>query len=60
MDDGVPLTTASPRTVGIRPLAIGDIKYQTMQMLFAQMLHTEEPVYLDFRDAFEAARKVVG
>jgi hypothetical protein len=24
------------------------------------MLHTEEPVYLDFRDAFEAARKVVG
>jgi hypothetical protein len=31
-----------------------------MQMLFAQMLHTEQPVYLDFRDAFEAARKVVG
>jgi len=59
MDDGVPLTTASPHTVGIGPLAIGDIKYQTMQMLFAQMLHTEKPVYLDFRDAFEAARKVV-
>jgi len=59
MDDGVPLSTASPRTVGIGPLAIGDIKYRTMQMLFAQMLHAEKPVYLDFRDAFEAARKVV-
>ncbi len=60
MDDGVLLQAASERSVGIGPLAVGNIKYQTMQALFAQMLRAEKPVYLDFRDAFEAARKVVG
>jgi methylene-tetrahydromethanopterin dehydrogenase len=60
MDDGVPLVAASERSVGIGPLAVGNIKYQTMQALFAQMLHAETPVYLDFRDAFEVARRVVG
>jgi methylene-tetrahydromethanopterin dehydrogenase len=59
MDDGVPLPAARG-AVGIGPLTIGNIKYQTMHMLFAQMLHTEKPVYLDFREAFAAARKVVG
>jgi len=59
-DDGVPLPAASRGAVGIGPLTIGNIKYQTMHMLFAEMLHTEKPVYLDFREAFEAARKVVG
>jgi methylene-tetrahydromethanopterin dehydrogenase len=58
-DDGVPLPAASRRSVGIGPLAVGNIKYQAMQMLFAEMLQTKKPVYLDFRDAFEAARKVV-
>jgi len=60
MDDGAPLPAASGRAIGIGPLAVGNIKYQTMQMLFVQMLQTDKPVYLDFRDAFEAARRVVG
>jgi methylene-tetrahydromethanopterin dehydrogenase len=58
-DDGVPLPAASHGSVGIGPLAVGNIKYQTMQRLFAEMLESKKPVYLDFRDAFEAARKVV-
>jgi methylene-tetrahydromethanopterin dehydrogenase len=45
--------------VGVGPLAIGDIKYKTQQRLLQQLLTTEKPVYLDFRDAFAVARSLV-
>ncbi len=57
-DRGTPLAhaTASPAAVGIGALAVGDVKYRLQQALLRLMLESEEPVYLDFRDAFDRAR----
>ena len=57
MDDGAPLAAASGKAVGVGALAIGNIKYQVQRGLFEAMLNSEKPIYLDFRDAFAAARK---
>jgi methylene-tetrahydromethanopterin dehydrogenase len=61
MDFGVPLAhaTNSPDAVGIGALAIGDVKYKLQQALLRETLESEKPVYLDFRNAFEGARKLV-
>ncbi|SFK13711.1 NAD(P)-dependent methylenetetrahydromethanopterin dehydrogenase [Methylophaga sulfidovorans] len=61
MDFGAPLihATNSPDAVGIGALAIGDIKYKLQQALLRETLESEKPVYLDFRNAFEGARKLV-
>ncbi len=59
MDDGAPLKSASGRSVGVGALAIGNVKYQVQRGLFEAMLKAEKPLYLDFRDAFAAARKFV-
>ena len=58
MDDGKPLAAGSGKAVGIGALAIGNIKYQCMRGLFDAMIQAEQPLYLDFRDAFDAARKL--
>lgn len=57
MDDGAPLEAASGRAVGIGALAIGNIKYQVQRALFEEMLKGDKALYLDFRDAFAAARR---
>jgi methylene-tetrahydromethanopterin dehydrogenase len=57
MDDGAPLQAASGKAVGIGALAIGNIKYQVQRGLFEEMLKGEKALYLDFRDAFAAARR---
>ncbi|NOQ36685.1 MAG: methylenetetrahydromethanopterin dehydrogenase [Methylococcaceae bacterium] len=44
---------------GVGALAVGDVKYRLQQALLASMLSTEKPLYLDFRDAFTQARKIV-
>jgi methylene-tetrahydromethanopterin dehydrogenase len=49
----------SAGAVGIGSLAIGDIKYKLQNALLASLLTAEQPLYLDFRHAFEAARKLV-
>lgn len=61
MDNGEPLGYAvnSPGAVGVGALAVGDVKYQLQHELLQQTLNSEEPVYLDFRDAFINARKLV-
>lgn len=59
MDDGAPLKSASGKSVGVGALAIGNVKYQVQRGLFEAMLNAEKPLYLDFRDAFAAARKFV-
>ncbi len=61
MDNGAPLLGASnsPNAVGIGALAVGNVKYQLQNRLLALMLETDQPVYLDFRDAFEKARELV-
>jgi methylene-tetrahydromethanopterin dehydrogenase len=59
MDDGAPLKSGSGKAVGVGALAIGNVKYQVQRGLFEAMLNAEKPLYLDFRDAFAAARKFV-
>ncbi|MCC5795780.1 MAG: methylenetetrahydromethanopterin dehydrogenase [Methylophaga sp.] len=62
MHDGEPLkfATQSPKAVGIGALAVGNIKYKLQQALLKETLESdEEPVFLDFRNAFEGARKLV-
>lgn len=61
MDAGAPLVHAKncPDAVGIGALAVGDVKYKLQQALLRETLESEKPVYLDFRNAFEGARKLV-
>lgn len=60
-DFGAPLThaTSSNNAVGIGALAVGHIKYKTQQALLKLLLETDEPVYIDFVEAFKVARKLV-
>jgi methylene-tetrahydromethanopterin dehydrogenase len=58
MDRGKPLPAGSGRAVGIGALAIGNIKFKVQRELFEKMRSAERPVYLDFRDAFDLARKL--
>ncbi|RKZ86610.1 MAG: methylenetetrahydromethanopterin dehydrogenase [Gammaproteobacteria bacterium] len=61
MDFGEPLVhaTNSNGAVGIGALAVGNVKYQLQQALLTETLDAEKPVYLDFRNAFNGARKLV-
>jgi len=61
LDYGEPLRCAanSPNAVGIGALAVGNIKYKLQNRLLALMLETEQPIYLDFRHAFDKARELV-
>lgn len=59
MDNGTALKAASGKTLGIGALAIGNIKYRVQRGLFESMLRADKPLYLDFRDAFSEARRLV-
>lgn len=58
---GEPLIHAvnAPGAVGIGALAVGNVKYQLQNILLKLLLETEEPLYLDFREAFNKAREIV-
>jgi methylene-tetrahydromethanopterin dehydrogenase len=47
-------------TLGIGPLAIGNVKYKTEFGLFERMIAATKPVQFDFRDAFKLARELAG
>ena len=53
--DGVPVGDTA--VLGIGPLAIGNVKYQTEFGLFRKMIEAKKPL-LDFRDAFDLARTI--
>lgn len=53
-DDGAALGEGG--ALGIGALAVGNIKYQVESGLFKRMIETDEPLCLDFRDAFQTAR----
>jgi methylene-tetrahydromethanopterin dehydrogenase len=57
-DNGVPIP--GTKAVGIGALAVGNIKYKTEAGLFDQMIKSEKPIYLDFRDAYALAQKLSG
>ena len=48
------------KAVGIGALAVGNVKYKTEAGLFDQMIKSEKPIYLDFRDAYALAQKLAG
>lgn len=58
MDDGTAIQAASGKAVGLGALAVGNVKYLVQRGLFEAMLETDKPIYLDFRDAFAAARSL--
>ena len=58
MDNGAPLAAGSGKAVAVGALAVGNIKYQVQRGLLEAMIAAEKPLYLDFRDAFAAARKL--
>lgn len=58
MADGAELTPHG--TLGIGPLAIGNIKYKAESGLFQRMIAATKPVTFDFRDAFKLARELNG
>jgi methylene-tetrahydromethanopterin dehydrogenase len=58
MANGVELTAHG--TLGIGPLAIGNIKYKTESGLFRRMITAAKPVQLDIRQAFALARELNG
>jgi methylene-tetrahydromethanopterin dehydrogenase len=58
-DNGKPIGASTSGAVGIGPLAIGIIKYQTQQKLLTQMYTGGTPLYLHFEDAFDVAMKKV-
>jgi len=47
-------------TLGIGPLAVGNIKYKTESGLFCRMIEATQAVRFDFRDAFALARELNG
>lgn len=51
---------AGTKAVGIGALAIGNVKYQVEAGLFRKMTDAPKALYLDFRDAFQLAREIVG
>ncbi len=59
-DFGTPLLHAinAQGAVGIGALAVGNIKYQLQQTLLQSMLETDQPLYIDFRYAFDKAREM--
>lgn len=59
LDNGVAIPGCKSGVVGIGPLAIGDIKYQTQQGLLVQMYSTGKPLNLDFEDAFKVAMEIM-
>ena len=54
--DGGPV--AGTNALGLGPYAIGGIKYTTESQLFKQMIAANEPLTLDFREAFSLAREL--
>jgi methylene-tetrahydromethanopterin dehydrogenase len=56
MANGAELTGGS---LGIGPLAIGNVKYKTESGLFQRMANSATALSLDFRDAFGLAREIV-
>jgi methylene-tetrahydromethanopterin dehydrogenase len=57
-DDAAPIP--GTKAVGIGALTVGNIKYRTEAGLFKEMIESEKPLYLDFRDAYTLAQKLAG
>jgi len=56
-DDATPIPGTGAVSIGA--LAVGNVKYRTESGLFKMMIESEKPLYLDFRDAYALAQKLV-
>ena len=56
--NGIEITPSG--TLGLGPLAIGNIKYKTEFGLFQKMISATKPAHFDFRGAFALARELNG
>ncbi|MBV24236.1 MAG: methylenetetrahydromethanopterin dehydrogenase [Rhodospirillaceae bacterium] len=56
-DDGEPIESG---VLSLGPLTFGDIKVKTQRELFQAMCTSETPLYLNFQEATEKARELVG
>lgn len=57
--NGTAIDGSNSGAVGIGALAIGNIKYQTQNILLKKMLNSDVPIYLHFEHAFEVAREYI-
>ncbi|HXV24894.1 MAG TPA: NAD(P)-dependent methylenetetrahydromethanopterin dehydrogenase [Alphaproteobacteria bacterium] len=51
---------AGGRAVGFGPLAIGNIKFKTQNKLLRMMLESDQPLVLEFQEAYRVARAIAG
>lgn len=60
-DNAAPLKYAvnCPGAVGIGALAVGDFKYKLQHALLKELLLHDEPMFVDFRQAFQMARTLL-
>ena len=56
-DNGVALESGA---LSLGPLAFGDIKFKVQRGLLEAMVETDKPLYLNFQEAADLARKLVG
>ena len=59
MDSGKIMDKSPNKCLGIGALAIGNIKYKSQHDCLKLMYSSEDPVYLDFEDAFKFSQKSV-
>jgi methylene-tetrahydromethanopterin dehydrogenase len=57
--NGTPIEGSISGAVGLGAMAIGNIKYQTQNLLLKKMISSDKPVYLHFEHAFETAREYI-
>lgn len=57
--NGVAIEGSCSGALGIGALAIGNLKYQTQNILLKQMLNIDHPVYLHYDHAFAVAREYI-
>ena len=59
MDSGKVMEKSPNKCRGIGALAIGNVKYKSQHECLKLMYTSDDPVYLDFEDAFKFAQKSV-
>ena len=59
MDSGKIMEKSPNKCRGIGALAIGNVKYKSQHDCLKLMYTSDDPVYLDFEDAFKFAQKSV-
>ncbi|MDP2903056.1 MAG: methylenetetrahydromethanopterin dehydrogenase [Methylovulum sp.] len=57
--NGTPIEGSNSGALGIGAMAIGNVKYQTQNILLKNMLNSDKPIFLHFEHAFSVARDYI-